>query len=363
MSIVFNYFDKNNPATANYLSGLSLNTDITINDFNNYKKYTIALLVSYPTELEELSKIKNINPSIKIGVIDPRSKELISKYLDLIDFFIVDSSEMRDFWLDYGKPIHTYYEFPLVNSSPKSHVKKDKIIIGYHGNKVHLTSMYPNLTHALEYLGKKYEIQLLAIYNKEVLGDWSIGRPKNIEIEDIQWSEAVYDEELSRADIGIVPSLVPVKKNSKKKSIISKFYLANEDDYLIRFKMLTNPGRMIVFASLGIPVVAELCPSNIEFIKHGDNGFICYSEGAWINALEQLIVSHHLRDSISKKMYKQFESTFLYEVQNRKLNQFLSDITEDKVFYKGIVKEPILEKLKFNYAHFFNLIERIKTKI
>ena len=68
--------------------------------------------MGYSEDLEEISKAKQDNPDILVGIIDPKSKESVMPNLNQIDFFIVDSIEMSDFWQDFGRPIFTYYEYP-----------------------------------------------------------------------------------------------------------------------------------------------------------------------------------------------------------------------------------------------------------
>ncbi len=351
MKIVFNTNNKNNPTYIFYADAFHKSNFVEFEIHDNYKKYDIALFVSYPEDLNLIKKAKKQNRKIKIGVIDPRSTELILPYLNLIDFFLVDSIEMSDFWLNYSKPVHLYYEYPNIETIKKKHTKKKKIIIGYHGNKVHLTSMFPNITKALEILNDEYEIEFWAVYNKDKLGLWNINRPKNVKSIDIQWNENIYKDVLSKVDIGIIPSLIPVKENAKKISTISKFFLGNMDDYILRFKMLSNPGRLIIFGKLGIPVVAEMSPSNIEFIENGKNGYIAYSTGAWYHALKLLIDSHKHRNYIANNMREVLENKFDFKIQNKRLKLFLEIInktTIKKKEYEFRNNPSFIEKLKFN---------------
>ena len=366
MRILFNSYFPSNPTSSFYAAGLGKIQDVTINNFNNYNNFDIALFPSYKKDLDEIKIAKRENPELKIGVVDPRSEKLISNYLDHIDFFVVDSIEMYDFWLNFCRPVHIYYEFPDIPVQERDHSHKDKIIVGYHGNKVHLTSMFPRITLALEKLGEKYDITLNAIYNISELGKWEIGRPKNITIKDIQWTEESYLEELKNCDIGLIPSLVPIKKSSKKKSLVSRFFLGNEDDYLIRFKMLSNPGRLIVFSLLKIPVVADFSPSHLNFIENRKNGFLAYSSGGWFNALETLIKDFNLRNKMSQEMIKTYHEFFDHEKQNISLLYFLEKIYKSEstlISSSKFDSENILELFKFNNAYSFDKLKKIYNKI
>ena len=67
-----------------------------------------------------------------------------------------------------------------------------------------------------------------------------------------------------------MPSLMPVKQN-----IISRFFYSaskihfneSSDDYLTRFKILTNPGRIFTFSINKIPVIADMFPSALHLLK------------------------------------------------------------------------------------------------
>ena len=95
------------------------------------------------------------------------------------------------------------------------------------------------------------------------------GLPKNLKTRHIQWHENVYNEELSNVDVGIIPTSMPLNTKSSRIVRVNSFFNDTDDDYIIRFKMPSNPGRMIVFWKLGIPVVADFLPSHFQFIREG----------------------------------------------------------------------------------------------
>ena len=66
---------------------------------------------------------------------------------------------------------------------------------------------------------------------------------------------------------------------------VNSFFNDTDDDYIIRFKMPSNPGRMIVFWKLGIPVVADFLPSHFQFIKEGVNGLLASSSAGWYHSI------------------------------------------------------------------------------
>ena len=92
-------------------------------------------------------------------------------------------------------------------------------------------------------------------------------------------------------DIGIVPSLLPIKniQNIKKRSMVENLDVNYEPfDYFARYKSSNNSGRISVFAKYGIPVISEPTQSNCEVIKNGENGYICFSYDNWKYTLDLL---------------------------------------------------------------------------
>jgi len=102
-------------------------------------------------------------------------------------------------------------------------------------------------------LGERYQIEFRAMYNIEKLGKWKASVPRNIPLKHVQWSEENYYKYMSEADIGIVPNLIPIRNLNrvKEKATVSKRYFVDTpEDYLIRFKITSNPGRIILFSRL-----------------------------------------------------------------------------------------------------------------
>ena len=343
MKIVFNTKHPDAAASLFYKHAFSEVKEISFFDWDSYADYDIVLFMSFLDDLNEISDAKKQNPNLKIGLIDPRTSD-IREHISQIDFIIIDSIEMKDFFAQFQRPMFTYYEYPDIKKTPKTHTDKDVTTIAYHGNKVHLAGMSPKITRAIELLGEKYKIKFRAMYNIEALGKWEYGVPKNVQVEHVQWKEENYYSYMAEADIGIVPNLMPVRnieKIKKKFSIYKKVLLESKDDYLIRFKVPSNPGRIIVFSRLGIPVVADMFPSALQFIRDGYNGFVACNCGGWYNALEQLIIDHNLRNTFAKNMTDCIAPVTDFKIQNDKLKGFLKDIlTNPENRKKSPINQP-----------------------
>jgi hypothetical protein len=298
----------------------------TMIDFynNNYKNYDVVLFMGYDPDVENA---RRDNPSIKIGVIDPRPDFNIN-FSD-IDFILANGIEMKDYFSRFCKniliyPIYPKLEFPAIRR------KNKKLVIGYHGNKVHLQASAARIMPAIELLSQIFEVEAWLMYDVNSLGKWNY-KPSNnkLTIKHIQWSDEGYCNHMSQVDIGIVPSLIPIRNEFfvKKifKNIFNKFN-ESDSDYLLRFKVTSNVGRALVFAQLKVPIVMDMTPSALQLVTDSVDGFICHSTESWFNSLLKLAENDHLRVSISEKMYKKFNLEYSSKEMNIRLLNFLSKI-------------------------------------
>lgn len=361
MKIKFITFSPAAPASIFYYDALKASQDFTLTKEDGYDNINFAFFMTYQADLKELQKVKRRYPELKTAIIDPRGEAAIP-FLQYADFLIIDSIEMRDYFARFSMPMFTYYEYPRFKARKKVHKNSDNVIIGYHGNKVHLTATFPKITSALALLAEQYQIEFWAIYDVKNLGRWDIGRPKNVAIRHIQWHEDVYSNEMAEVDIGIVPSTMPVRGKPR----VSRFFLDSPEDYVLKFKMPSNPGRLAVFAQLGIPVVADFLPTHFQFIEEGDTGFLADSTGGWYHALKKLIESHELRAEISERMTQTYEEYFNFERQNKKLFDWLSDFPDRPAPARKVIeeKQPALwEELKFRNAFLYEKVRKIAWMI
>lgn len=308
---------------ARGLQGIECNIDYLPAVLNNprvdWKKYDILLVMTYDHAIcKELKSV--IKKESKIGLIDPRGSK-VTKSAEVCDFLIIDSIEMEDFWRSVGKPIIRYAEYPWIGYFKKNHGKKEKITIGYHGNITHLNEMRNSVTPALKELSKNHNIELMVMYNgapptgKE---PWIVNTINTVFV---PWSYENYGKYLSTADIGIVPSNLIVDVEKIKSSLSNQ----NPDNYHISFKMPTNPGRIITFGQLGIPVVADFFPSALELLSE-ERGYVANSKDGWKYCLENLILSHELRQHMSDRLQSSVFEKFDYQKQNKRLLNFLTNI-------------------------------------
>jgi len=300
---------------------------VKIDFFNrNYADYDVILFMGYDAQVQEARLAKS---DLIIGVIDPRPST-ISLALGA-DFIIVNGLESQDVLANYFTNIFVYPIYPMLNLPLKEHKQRKPLIIGYHGNKVHLTAMYPYISTALEELAKHHPIELWAVYDVKKMGEltFPLFESSQIPIRYFQWTREVYEVVIADMDIGIVPHLIPIAQEDQVKMLIEsdgRFYNEHVSEILQRFKNTTNPGRLYVFSQLGIPVVAGMVPSAAQVIKDGYSGYLAQSTGGWYRALKNLADSPSLRTLMGQRLYEDFQSTVSITSLNKRLVDYIQNL-------------------------------------
>jgi hypothetical protein len=193
------------------------------------------------------------------------------------------------------------------------------------------------------------------MYNVQNVGKCRVGLPVSVPVHHVQWKMGNYGKILSKVDIGIVPNLMPIRnieKMKNKASLLKNFFNDSEDDYLIRYKMPSNPGRIIVFGKLGVPVVTDFYPSALQTIQDGVNGRLVCSPGGWYAALKELIEKPDLRMVFAERLRQTIKEKYDYNVQNKNAILFFKglisgDIRKDETPYGIEQKMTCRSDLKF----------------
>jgi len=278
---------------------------------------------------QKSKEAKEEKSSILTGIVEPRAAQKMD--FSVIDFIIVNSIESKDYFSRYSQNIFIYYTYPVVPPREISPLKKNCLILGYHGNLQHLDAMYPRITKAIEQIANEVPLELWAMYNIEKFGKWE--KPDNIEIGfpvlHIQYNFQNYAKYIANVDIGLVPQLIPVRENSILRYLIGSFnrkYNEREDNYFLRFKETTNIGRHLVFAQYGIPVVSDFTPSACAFIDNEYDGFVAYHTGGWTRALQKLALDKNMRREMGINFKKKYFETATHNELNKKFIRFMSDL-------------------------------------
>ena len=99
---------------------------------------------------------------------------------------------------------------PKYEINKKKKFKNDgKVVITYHGNKVHFENSKEQIIKTLNHISSEFKnkkIKVFLIYNINNLGFLkNINSKKNVEIKHIQYSNSNIVKILSNTDIGLVP--------------------------------------------------------------------------------------------------------------------------------------------------------------
>lgn len=305
--------------------------DATINDWSGYAGYDVAVFMGYDHELE---RARRERPGIRVLLADPKlSRPDWLEAARSADGLLVSSVEQRDAFQRINRNILIYFMFPPMRPVHKEHVDKEPIVIGYHGNRVHLEAMVGGARAAIEELGRRQRIELWALYNVSAVGRAQLGLPDEslVPVRHIQWTpdrepgtavSARFYDELAQVDIGIVPNELPIKDRLDvlELSAYRQGELMYEPfDHLVRFKVSANPGRIYPFAQLGIPVVADFTPSAGQFVVDGESGVVASSASGWFEGLAALAASADLRTRLAAGLRSRVDAAY-----ERQLDDFVA---------------------------------------
>ena len=323
MKIDFVTTQPNAACSMFYSDALKRIPEVTLYD-PNVNDYDVVLVMTY--DHHAVKKIKEINPNSKVGLLDPRN-HTVADSARHCDFLVVDSIEMEDYWSSVKKPIFRYVEYPDIPILQKTHRDTDVFKIGYHGNQIHLDCMQDTVTPALSNLSERYKIELVVVYNGRPPSGIEPWIPKGVDVKHVQWSEHCYTSQLAQCDIGLVPNNILHDPTEKSLNSLNRKYNYSLDDYSLRFKMPSNPGRFIVFGKLGIPVVADFYPSALQYLREDlKTGMVACNPSGWERCLERLMKSTALRQDLGDGLQSLVKSEFDFDHQNLKFLNFLQTL-------------------------------------
>jgi len=300
----------------NHIRGHSFQP-LLVTDKINYNDFDIALFMG---GANDAIRAKSINSSIVCGVVDPRKLDKVQ--FAGIDILIANSIESQIFFGSLIDETIVYPVYPLVpDGKGLSRYKKgDELIIGYHGNKIHLESLFPRITMSMHKLHKSIPIKLLAMYDLSTLGTSNIINSEKLgfPVESIQYSKDNYYKFMSACDIGIVPQYLSTWLERCFSSIY-KILSRDQVNYLTSYKSTTNLGRHFVFCQYKVPVVTDLSPSSSMFFNHNLNGMLSYSSESWYKSLKILASDDVHRRLVGDNGFIKWKNEYSHDVLNIKL--------------------------------------------
>ena len=283
----------------------------------DYKQYDVVLFMGGSNGSKSA---KLVNKDIICGIVDPR--DLAEKEFTDMDIVIANGIESQIF---FSKGNCSSIIYPVYPRVPAASPVEDKgeIILGYHGNKMHLEAMVPRVTDAIRKLNESVPVKLYAMYNSSGLGESTIvtTRKLGFPVQHIQYSHENYSKYMSACDIGLVPQLMFEKRSYLNRLFdnVKEKLRGKSVNYRLNFKATTNLGRHFVFCQYKIPLVTDITPSSSSFINQGINGFMGYSSDNWYQALYNLSVDAGLRRTIGSQGYEDWLSNYSHDVLNENL--------------------------------------------
>ena len=289
------------------------------------KDYDVVLFMSGTKNSNFIKK-----KGVLYGIVDPRAGNYddFRKY----DFIIANGIEEKIFFSFTNLPTLIYPVYPSINLKKKKK-NKNKTVISYHGNREHLTNMYPRITNAFKKLATEHRIELILIYDYKRKGKINIFKTKqtHLKITHKQYHLNCYDEYLRNTDIGIVPQLIPSKDKKIKKNLsyyFSEYLFKKKYFFSIFFKETTNLGRHLVFAQLKIPTISDYTFSSSNFINNGINGYLAYDTIDWYENLKYLIENKKKSKEIGYRFYQDWKKNYTHNFLNKKLLKFLKKLND-----------------------------------
>ena len=287
------------------LTGVDVVTDTT----KGYDGYDVVIF-GKGAKATDIQLCLKENSSVCVGIIHPDdSKARHRENLSLAHFFVVGSNEERDYFLRYCRNIIMFPQIEKIDVPKKIHIEKEQLIVGYHGNRIHLENSMGRVNQALEAISQKIDVEVRAFYNIESVGRWK--NTPRVPVKHVQWSLPGVWQGLAECDLGIVPASVDISYLGKSLDRLPRrFFGKLSNEYHKRYKITSNAGRCFAFHQLGIPVIAGFVPSNFHVLGSPDCGYVADSAEGWYRGLTNLGESAKHRQDIADCASREFERNY-----------------------------------------------------
>lgn len=302
---------------SHYLSAIGIEADIVGHPAAALASQS-EVIICAKSDADYIPMLKQVDKSKKIGAINLAADSKLKP-----DFIIVGSIEEK-VSLSHHKNV---FLMPLIENmyqaeaDYKIHEYKDPIRIGFHGSYSHLGKFQFGLAQALEEYEKERDIELLVVTNSH---NWELGRPKIKMIITRKWNHSRVKEDLLSCDIGVVPNITNIGLDVNNLDLSTNLGRYNTD-YVTRYKNKSNAGRNFVFHQLGIPVIADLTPSNLHILGNPDCGFVAQNTHSWLAALRSL-GSYKKRNDVALAAKLEFDRLYNPHVWARRLFESIKEI-------------------------------------
>jgi len=198
----------------------------------------------------------------------------------------------------------------------KVHYQKDRVVLGFHGSYTHVFKMNFGFIDAFNDLVRSGSNIFLKVITDNTVAASRLLIDAGVQKERLlvqQWNSNSVVDDLREVDIGIVPNATSLEKvDPGVLRIVSNDAGLYGTDYFLRFKNKSNPGRAFVFIQLGIPVIADLTPSNMPLFYDEKCGHVAACKETWTSGIRRFL-SDKERNEVAAMAQERFKSMYSFE--------------------------------------------------
>jgi glycosyltransferase involved in cell wall biosynthesis len=298
-------------------------------EYKDASSFDVAVIMGYDYAL--FKRLRAQNPRLLIGVGDPKRTKLETARMLAreADFVFLSSTEQRDAFLDLTEKSFIYLMFPEYEAPSKAKPENKTPIVGYHGNFAHLSAFESMVENELCDAARAASFEFNCVYDHKSHGAVPFRRLSELaKVNHIQWSRQTLMAELNKCDIGVVPNFLPIPCAGVIKNVFrspKKGMSYESGDFLHRYKLSTNPGRIYPFALCKTVVIADATPSASQLVLDNITGRLVCTPAGWKAALIELLACPSTRARLAGKMTEHIHQHFSRE---RNFQNFLAFVDE-----------------------------------
>jgi len=146
-----------------------------------------------------------------------------------------------------------------------------------------------------------------------------------------RWKLEEVKDDIASFDVCVLPNMTNVEAYvpGHIARVTSAPHGLYETDYAFRYKNKSNAGRCFVAYQLGIPVIADLTPSNMPMLFDEECGFVASNPASFSYALNTL-ADHKIRNRVSAAALKRFRKLYSATEDARKFITVLESIRSSR---------------------------------
>ena len=235
-----------------------------------------------------------------------------------LDFVIVGSLEEKLSLLPHYENVVVVnlLEMLYEGTELKEHFASEEITIGYHGSHTHVSKLKNwGFTRAIKKLSETKKVKLLFITGDQhacmqTLVDQGLDSA-GCEVVSKKWVLDEIKDDIAHFDICVLPNVTNIESymSGHTAQVTSIPHGLYDTDYVLRYKNKSNAGRCFVAHQIGIPVIADLTPSNMPMLFDEKCGFVASNPASFSYALNAL-TDHKTRNRVSVAALERFKGLY-----------------------------------------------------